>query len=55
LKISSAAAALNNAEMGMEATAEETEATKNEIVSISSDQLFVADKNSKTKKESGDE
>lgn len=37
LKISAAAAALNNAEMGIESTAEEQEATKNEIVSISSD------------------
>lgn len=51
MKISSAAAALNNAEMGIEAAAEETEANKNEIVSISSDQLYVGDKNNSGKKE----
>lgn len=44
MKISSAAAALNNAEMGIEATVEESEQNKNEIVSISSDQLYVTDK-----------
>lgn len=51
LKISSAAAALNNAEMGIESAAEETEASKSEVVSISSDQLYIGDKNNASKKE----
>lgn len=37
--------------MGIEATVEEKEATKNEIVSISSDQLYVGDKNPNKKDE----
>lgn len=45
LKISSAAAALNNAEMGLDdAPVGEAEQNKNEIVSISSDQMYVTDK-----------
>lgn len=51
MKISSAAAALNNAEMGIESVAEQSEASKNEIVSISSDQLYVGDKNKGEKME----
>jgi len=37
--------------MGIESAAEETEANKNEIVSISSDQLYVGDKSASGKKE----
>lgn len=40
--------------MGIESGAEESEANKNEIVSISSDQLYVGDKNPK-KDGSGDD
>ena len=36
--------------MGIESTAEETEQNKNEIVSISSDQLYVSDKKEKEDK-----
>ena len=37
--------------MGIESGAEEAESNKNEIVSISSDQLYVGDKNASGKKE----
>ena len=36
--------------MGIESSAEETEQNKNEIVSISSDQLYVSDKKEENKK-----
>lgn len=41
--------------MGIEASVEEQESTKNEIVSISSDQLYVGDKNNTGKKEDEEE
>ncbi len=37
--------------MGIESAAEESESNKNEIVSISSDQLYVGDKNKAGNKE----
>ena len=49
LRISSAAAALNNAEMGIDSAEGEQEENKNQIVSISSDQLYLADKNNSGK------